>query len=170
MSTNTHENETNTKTINKKNEINVKLSLSFKIFMDEGGLFNYKSDNVLTINHSTSNRCYYYCRQQGKNIIVNFEKHDYIQPNCEILFKARKSKYGYYELINPIHTGDVLNLDNIENLNQKMWLVLPSERGESKYEEQNKPYNLKKNDIIKIGLKKYEIIEKNITVVSKEKN
>ena len=170
MSTNTQENETKINTVQKKGEMNPKLSLSFKIFMADGQLFNYKTDNILTINHSTSNKCYYYCKTQGKNIIVNYEKHNCIQSNCDILFKARKSINGYYELISPIHTGDVLNLDNIENLNEKMWLVLPSERGESKYEEQNEQYHLQKNDIIKIGLKKYEIIEKNITISPKEIN
>ena len=163
------ENETNINTVQKKKEIDPKLSLTFKIFLAEGELFSYKTDNVLTINHSTSNKYYYYSKQQGKNIIVNNEKHTSIQSNCEILFKARKSKNGYYELINPIHRGDVLDLDIIQNLNKKMWLVLPSEKGETKYDEQNEPYNLKENDIIKIGLIQYEIIEKNITIDSKEK-
>ena len=168
MSTNIQENQTNN--VQKKKEINCKLSLSFKIFMSDGELFNYKTDDVLTINHNTSKKCYYYCKPNGKNIIVNYEKHNFIQSNCDILFKARKSENGYYELINPISTSNILDLDNINNLNQKMWLVLPSEIGESKYEEQNMPYNLQENDIIKIGLKKYEIIEKNITIVSEEKN
>ena len=169
MSSIIQENETNTNTVQKKKEIDPKLSLTFKIFLAEGELFSYKTDNVLTINHSTSNKYYYYSKQQGKNIIVNNEKHTSIQSNCEILFKARKSKNGYYELINPIHRGDVLDLDIIENLNKKMWRVLPSEKGATKYEEQNEPYNLQENDIIKIGLIQYEIIEKNITIDSKEK-
>jgi hypothetical protein len=39
---------------------------------------------------------------------------------------------------------------------------LPSAKGESKFENYNEPINLKKGDIIKLGQKKYQIVEKNI--------
>lgn len=150
-------------------KLHPKLSLVFKLFNSDGELFNYKINQSLTITHETSKECFYYCKVQGKNNIVNSEKHYNIDSNCDILFKARKSKNHYYEIINPIHTSDILDLNNIKELDKKMWLVLTSEEGDCKYENQNAPYNLQKNDIIKIGQKLYEIIEKNI-VNSKEQN
>ena len=150
-------------------KLHPKLSLVFKLFNSDGELFDYKKNESLTVIHETSKECFYYCKIQGKNNIINSEKHYNIQSNCDILFRARKSKNHYYEIINPIHTSYILDLNNIEQLDKKMWLVLTSEEEDCKYENLNAPYYLQQNDIIKIGQKKYEIIEKNI-VNSKEQN
>ena len=48
-----------------------------------------------------------------------------------------------------------------------MWLILPSKEKDELYKNENDEYNLLENDIIKLGQKKYEIIEINI---NKEKS
>ena len=48
-----------------------------------------------------------------------------------------------------------------------MWLIIPSKGKDELYKNENKEYDLLENDIIKLGQKKYEIIEINI---NKEKS
>jgi hypothetical protein len=56
------------------------------------------------------------------------------------------------------------NIDNLNNLDHKMWLVINSENIENKekFAFKNKSYSLMENDIIKLGRKKYEIIKLNV--------
>ena len=145
----------------KKNTPKPQLNLEFKIYNSEGSLFNYKVKETVDIKHSTNESFYYYMPKNRKQII-NSKDHRNIQPNCDILFRARKSENGYYELISPIHFIDILKLNNLENLEQKMWYVLPSEEGECKFENKNAQINLKQGDIIKLGQKMYQIVKKNI--------
>ena len=145
----------------KKNTPKPQLNLEFKIYNSEGSLFNYKVKETVDIKHSTNESFYYYMPKNRKQII-NSKDHRNIQPNCDILFRARKSENGYYELISPIHFIDILKLNNLENLEQKMWYVLPSEEGQCKFENKNAQINLKQGDIIKLGQKMYQIVKKNI--------
>jgi hypothetical protein len=50
----------------------------------------------------------------------------------------------------------------IEKLDNRLWYVCRSHNKNNKYENKNEEYNLLKNDIIKFGSAKYEIIEKHI--------
>ena len=60
-------------------------------------------------------------------------------------------------------------VDNINKLDNKMWLVMPS-IGETKYDISNKPYYLMENDIIKVGRMKYEVIKMNIPIAENNSN
>ena len=55
-----------------------------------------------------------------------------------------------YELINVLRKRMEKTVDNINKLDNKMWLVMPS-IGETKYDISNKPYYLMENDIINVG-------------------
>ena len=51
----------------------------------------------------------------------------------------------------------------IEKLDNRLWYVFKTQNQDDKYENKNEEYNLLKNDIIKFGSAKYEIIEKHIS-------
>ena len=110
-------------------------------------------------------------------LINSYNKRIYFRDNqteiediFKILFKARKSKYNYYELIYPIIKLNFNDNNEIEKLDKRMWYVFNREK-QNKNEkdegnqggEKNEEYNLIKNDIIKFGNAKYEIIEKHIS-------
>ena len=100
-----------------------------------------------------------------------------------LLFLARKSIKGYYELIWPIVKFDSLDTDNLDNLDYKMWLSIKTEEEKkennddnnnntkkSLYENENEDYYLSENDIIKFGGTKYEVIKLNIVSNNEKKN
>lgn len=157
--------KTNNNDDNCKGKLDPKLKLSFNTLNSDGILFNYKKNEVLRVSHNTKNKCYYYCRGKYSNNINIYQNQLDIEQNSDILFKARKSKNGYYELINPIMRYSNIDLDSINNLDEKMWYVLPSEKDNCVFENENEPYNLIEGDIIKFGMKAYEVIKKNVNVI-----
>ena len=142
-------------------KLNPELYLIFKTFNSDNVIFDYSKKEVLTVNHNTTEKNSFYCRKKT-NKINNFIKHEDIDQQYEILFRARKSKKGHYELIHPISRSKNLDISNINRLDNSMWLILPSKGKDELYKNENGEYNLLKNDIIKLGQKKYEIIEINI--------
>jgi len=85
-----------------------------------------------------------------------------------LIFKIRKSKNNYYELIYPLLKLTFNDYDKIEQLDDRMWYVFKSENQDNKYENENDSYNLLENDIIKFGQAKFEIIKKHISSSSIE--
>ena len=86
----------------------------------------------------------------------------------EILFKIRKSlKSINYEIINPILEYKISSREYDNNyLNNKIWYIIKSLKN---YDEgNNQSYSLNKNDIIKLGKKKYIVDELHI-LFEKEK-
>ena len=137
---------------------------------DEDIFFDYseKSDLwPLVYIETTEERVFYY-REKYSNLIDNKKDQKELNEinNIDILFLARKSKKGYYELISPIVIFDCLNMNIINNLDNKMWLLMKTENDDNKikplYENENEEYYLSENDIIKFGLRKYEIIKLNV--------
>ena len=147
-------------------ESNLKLSCTFKINKILKSIFDYQSHNN-KISKEEAQKDIYFCKGNNNKIFL-VKNHNDIKYEYEVLFKSRFSKkYNQYELINPLRKNMNNTLDNIENLNNKMWLVLKSENDDL-YEYGNKDYYLMENDIIKLGKKKYEIIKKNIVFKSNE--
>ena len=89
-------------------KLNPELYLIFKTFNSDNVIFDYSKKEVLTVNHNTTEKNSFYCRKKT-NKINNFIKHEDIDQQYEILFRARKSKKGYYELIHPI--SRIKNID-----------------------------------------------------------
>ena len=150
---------------NYKGKLNPELNLLLYTFNAEANLFNYKKNEVLKVTHKTKDKCSFYCRDIYSNNINNYTKQIDIDQNSEILFKARKSINGYYELINPIFRYSNLDIDSINKLENKMWYVLPSQKGSCVFENENEPYNLSEGDIIRFGIKFYEVIKKNVNII-----
>ena len=118
----------------------------FREVLDESGENNYyvrKRNNIITKKDNQSD--------------INFE-------NEEIIFRTRKSlkNDNEYEIINPTKKNMKRTQENINNLDNNAWLVIGS--NSECCQNENEQYLLNENDIIKLGLKKYEIIEKNIKI------
>ena len=136
------------------------LILSWK--SDNTEIFDFTSKDILKIIHTTKNENIYYIRN-SKNIIDVKKKHDIIDKDNCVLFRVRYSKKNkIYEIINPIRKMRY-NFKNIEELNNKIWLVIKSSKN-SLYENNNDEYCIMENDIIKIGRKKYEVIKMNLVL------
>ena len=134
----------------------LKLSCTFKFNKNLKNIFDYQSHNN-KISKEEAQEDIYFCKGKYNKIFL-VKNHNDIKYEYEVLFKSRFSKkYNQYELINPLRKNMDNTLHNIENLNNKLWLVLKSENVEL-YENTNKEYYLMENDIIKLGKKKYEII------------
>lgn len=149
----------------------IKLYLIFKTKNQSDSNFNYEEGNVMTVIDETTEDNFYYCRRAYTNKIVNYRKQILIEDQDEILFRARKAKKGYYELIWPIAKVDSLDMNNLKDLDNKMWYVVNSENNKntmSIYENKNDGYYLSENDILKVGKKKYEIIKLNLTLKTNE--
>ena len=133
-----------------------KLSLIFKTKNSDKNVFDYSQSGIITVKHETEDKSIYYCRTLYTNKIVIYEEQKYIDDECQILFRARKSKKGYYELIWPIAKFDSLDEDNLDDLDNKIWFVVKSDNNENNqiiYENENDDYYLNENDIIKIAKK-----------------
>ena len=101
------------KTNNEKNDDEKKgpkLCLLFKTKNLNDILFDFTIKEDMIVTHETIDQNIYYFRRKNSNIIVNFNhQKDIINEEGEILFRARKSKKGYYELIWPIAMFDSLD-------------------------------------------------------------
>ena len=134
----------------------LKLYLKFKTQTD-GDLLNYLNDHKNSDSYEIKESVF--CLSHTIDKLIHFrDNQSKIEDILEILFKARKSKKNYYELIYPIIKLNFKDDNEIEKLDKRMWYVF-NRKGQKKNEE----YNLIKNDIIKFGTTKYEIIEKHIS-------
>ena len=113
----------------------------------------------------TKEKNIFYCQsiKEKNQYIYGIQKQIDIGEQLRMLFRARKSKNNYYELIYPIVKMFYFNYDEIKKLDNRMWYVFKSKNLDNKYENENEEYNLLENDIIKLGKRKYEIIEKHIS-------
>ena len=139
---------------------------------DNRGIFDYTDSEVFEVNHTTNEKDIYYCRSKESDAISTCESQIEANKESIILFRARKNKKRQYEIINVVKKKMKKTENNINSLDSKMWLVFKSET-KGKYENKNKPYYLRENDIIKFGRKKYEIIKINIPIINElyfEKN
>ena len=131
---------------------------------DNPGIFDYNDAEVTEVNHTTDEDIYY-CRTKETNKIHKYENHNDIPKEQVLLFRARKNNKKQFELINALRKKMKKNLNNVQNLDSKMWLVINSEKTQ-KFENNNRTYYLMENDIIKLGRKIYEVIKVNTPVSS----
>ena len=130
-----------------KKKTKIILEFKFKTKNNEEIAFDYTSDQVTTVKDEATESNYYFKLQYSNNINKCGEQKD-IDNMCDnLLLRIRKSKNGYYELINPIVKIDSTDIDNLEKLNKKMWLVMKSNNDAIKYENENEPYYLCEKDI-----------------------
>lgn len=152
-----------------------KLSVNFKEWNSENStIFNYQDKSSTDEDKETSYTDIYFCRDKyvepnNYNMFTVERCHERIKKNFSILFRARRNKKNNYELINVLRKRMEKTVDNINKLDNKMWLVMPS-IGETKYDIYNKPYYLMENDIIKVGRMKYEVIKMNIPIAENNSN
>ena len=154
-------------------------SNSLKLFLDfnintKNKLFNYSNNKKISKNYKIKEEIVYCCKNtealenKNKNFIIFNSNQQEIKEEHELIFKIRKSKNNYYELIYPLLKLTFNDYDKIEQLDDRMWYVFKSENQDNKYENENDSYNLLENDIIKFGQAKFEIIKKHISSSSIE--
>ena len=113
----------------------------------------------------------FYCKKRRKKNIFTFPDQKEIGAQYEIIFRARKSKFNYYELIYPIIKLNFRDTNDIAELDKRMWYLTNSENPNNKYKYKNEIYNLLEDDIIKFSCVKYVLIEKHISSsISENKN
>lgn len=142
------------------------LNLNCETWISENStIFNYQDESTTKYVEKTSEKDIYLCRNEDykESNIITKSCHEEIKRSLSILFRARKNKENNYELINVVRKKMEKTVDNIDKLDNKMWLVMPS-MGETLYDNYNKPYYLMENDIIKVGRMKYEVIKMNIPI------
>ena len=143
---------------------NTKLFTTFKIWKksDASGIFDYQNENIYEVEHSTTKKNIYYFKSITEKITAK-ESHADHSPGDNLLFHARKNNKNNYEIINVIKKNMEKNDSNIKSLDNNMWLVLKSE-SQINFENNNPPYKLMENDIIKFGRRKYEVLKLNIPI------
>ena len=143
---------------------NTKLFTTFKIWKksDASGIFDYQNENIYEVEHSTTKKNIYYFKSITEKITAK-ESHADHSPGDNLLFHARKNNKNNYELINVIKKNMEKNDSNIKSLDNNMWLVLKSE-SQINFENNNPPYKLMEDDIIKFGRRKYEVLKLNIPI------
>ena len=139
---------------------------------NEDGLFNYKADeserNYLKLIKNIENFFVIITKNNEIKCIIN---HKEFNPNEKdvISFRMRKSFKSYkYEMINPILEHKI-NISEINKhfLNDKIWYSVKSLENNDKGNNQN--YYLNKNDIIKLGRRKFIVLKRHFSV-REEKN
>ena len=168
--------------VEKKEKKELMLDLNCWVNHDNKLVFDY-SKEVLNKTISNSDKRVYYGIKENSQKLVNTKDQTELLQMHNLLFLARKSIKGYYELIWPIVKFDSLDTDNLDNLDYKMWLSIKTEEEKkennddnnnnpkkSLYENENEDYYLSENDIIKFGKTKYEVIKLNIVSNNEKKN
>ena len=84
--------------LGKEKQNYIKLCLLFKTRNSEN-FFDYVEEEVFTVKHETREEKSFYCRTKSNNNIFIEKDQSKITIYCDILFFARKSNNGYYELI-----------------------------------------------------------------------
>ena len=137
---------------------------------DSYGLYDYESYDTQNLLCLLSDSC---ILSINKTEIKTNPPVDFSPPENEKIFLNVKYINDKYIISNEIKTLIDPNEENIQNLQNKIWYILPNENNENVKNKQtitniNKNYYLCKNDIIKLGRVKYAINE--IHIPSKKNN
>ena len=134
---------------------------------DNEEIFDYNSNEVSKVTYNIHNEGGYFIKDAHNKISIT-KNHGEIRKDDKVLFRVRYSKKNKsYEIINPIRKMEY-NFKNVEELNNKIWLLMKSTKN-CLYEINNNEYYLNENDIIKFGRKKYLIIKKKILINDRHK-
>ena len=147
---------------NKDNNKEKKLNISLKVHNNNNQNFNYQDEKVLSYNTTVKKETEFYTIDKDNKIVIYNEQKSIIKYDCKILFRIRKNKDGDFEIISPTEKISYSDINLINQLDQKMWLVMKSDDKKGKFKKENEEYYLLKNDIIRLADKKYAIIEINI--------
>ena len=107
----------------------------------------------------------YFAKNEKNNFLKLSQQSDIKTERGEsLIFRIRKSKNNTYTIENPLNKKMLQTINNINNLNGKLWYILNS----TPYRDRNNKddYIINKNDIIKFGTTKYEVIEKKINIIN----
>ena len=144
--------------------------IEFQIWEDNNNvdfLYDYKNDKsekikfIFSLNFKSS----FLIKTIENNIkLIEEQKEFNSNEGDQILFRIRKRlKRNIYEVINPINEHKInTNEFKISYLNFKIWYPVKSL---SHFERNNENYNLKENDIIKFGKKKYLLLLNFILII-----
>ena len=127
---------------------------------DRKDIFNYKNKDIKKDDIQISKGYYFVINKNNINKIsqqseIKTEKGD------QLLFRIRKSKRGSFTIENPINKKMARSINNYNSLDNKLWYILKSNTNNNKNNNLD-DYILNKNDIIKLGTSKYEVIGKYI--------
>jgi hypothetical protein len=128
---------------------------------NSNGIYNYQTSHYKHF-HDEIDESFFYMRKNNNDIDKKESQELFENNDGNILCRIKKSlkNENKYEIINPLLKPMKKNKNNINQLNNAAWYVIP---GNSEIDLcQNEDYILNENDIIKFSRKIYEIIKINI--------
>ena len=144
------------------------LYLDFKTYTNkERSIYDFSSKETYEINTLIENATFIVRRDKN---FIRVDMQSEIQKHMgeELLFKVRIKNNDIFMLENPVPNKNIpLTIDNINNLNNKIWFVLNSNN--PKLENENEDYYLCENDVIRMGNIKFMVKEFHIEDI-KEKD
>ena len=139
-----------------------KLNLNIVISLnDRKDAFNYKNEDIKKYNIQISEGFYFVLNKNGDINKISQQSDIKTEKGDHLIFRIRLSKKGYFTIENPLNKKMSRTISNYNSLNNKLWYVLKSSQNQNKSNNLD-DYILNKNDIIKFGTSKYEVIEKHI--------
>ena len=144
----------------RNDEFNMHLNL-VTCFNEKNDIFKYNNKG-LKLEEMNISEGFYFIRNKRNNIKKIRQQSDIkTEKGEELIFRIRKSKNNDFTIENPLNKRMPKTINNIINLNNKLWYVVKSETNENDSNNLD-DYTLNKYDIIKFGSSKYEVIEKYI--------
>ena len=126
------------------------LYLDFKTYSkNEKNIYDFSSKETNETNTLVENTTFIIRKDRS---FIRVDMQSDIQKNLgeELLFKVRMRNNDIFMLENPVPNKNIpLTIDNINNINNKIWFVLNSNN--PKLENENEDYYLCENDIIRMG-------------------
>jgi hypothetical protein len=131
------------------------LILDIKTFSNDfGGIYDYSSKSVKSITDNILDSTYV-IRDKNNNF-KNINQHSDIPKESDLLFHVLNDSQNIFFLINPIPRKLKLTRDNLAYINNKIWYVINSEDN-LENGNNNPPYYINVNDIMKLGKVKFNI-------------
>ena len=126
------------------------LYLDFKTYSkNEKNIYDFSSKETNETNTLVENTTFIIRKDRS---FIRVDMQSDIQKNLgeELLFKVRMRNNNIFMLENPVPNKNIpLTIDNINNINNKIWFVLNSNN--PKLENENEDYYLCENDVIRMG-------------------
>lgn len=136
---------------------------------DRKDTFNYKNEDIIKDEIQISEGFYFAINKNNKINLVSQHSEIKTEKGEQLLFRIRKSKNGDFSIENPLNKKMTRTINNYNSLNNKLWFILKSDPAQNKSNNID-DYILNKNDIIKFGTSKYEVIDKHIENCNEKNN
>ena len=136
---------------------------------DRKDTFNYKNKDIIKDEIQISEGFYFAINKINKINTVSQHSEIKTEKGDQLLFRTRKSKNGDFSIENPVNKKMPRTINNYNSLNNKSWYILKSDPTQNKSNNRD-DYILNKNDIIKFGTSKYEVIDKYIENCNEKNN